>query len=203
MKDNGQTSMLELMIGAMLVLAIVIAIINSFNVAYSSAQSQDAFEEMKQRSDNALNVLITKQGFDKNRSGSWEDVSGIADVNQIGLARLPFLLSEAKIRKFRGWAEGNEYAALKEKLGLGNYDFSVTIYVPDNNMFGVFHIVQDSSNHQVFYQDMGQDPENGMYKTVLTLEKNVDLESGTILDGEYKNIFNAPAIVRMKVYEKQ
>lgn len=201
--SQGQTSMLELLIGTMLVLVVIIAILNSLQVTFSNVQSQGRFSDISRLSGNALQTLIRSPGMTKDKNSSWENQTTTRDINQFGLAKMPLVLSEIKVRKFKVWTKSTDYTIVAQKLGLGNYDFSLMLYVKDPNNPTWLYVIKDSQNHDSPYSGMGTDPTSTNY-TAITLERSAILDSGFFTTGtkDY-NISNEPIMVRLRVYAKQ
>ncbi len=194
--------MLELLMGTMLVLVVMIAIMNSFQVTLSSVQTQNRFSDLLQQSEDALQTLLYSQGITTDKNTLWEMQAKPTNVNRIGLAKSPLLLSEAKVRKFKEWADGPEYNALSQKLGLGNYDFSITIFVNDP-LCSERRIVKDSLNHKS-YDQMGMDAPTDISVFALNMDRSAAMDSGFYSGcggGHY--ISNDPVMVRLRVYAKQ
>jgi type II secretory pathway pseudopilin PulG len=206
---KGQTTMLELLVGTMLVLVVLVAILNSFQNTFSNAQSQSRFAEFSRQSDDALQALLNNPGITTDNNSLWEKQASPADVNRIGLASSPLLLSEEKVRKFKDWTntENPDYNVLSQKLGLGNYDFSVTISVADPNcpQSQTRLAVCDSQNHSSCYDGMGFTPENDLVTGfAITLNRSATMDSGYVScsPSQGYNISNAAIMVRLKVYAK-
>jgi len=191
----------------MLVLVVLIAIINSFQTTLSSAQTQNRFSDLSRQSENTLMALLYNPGNTTDRNTAWEKQGTLTDVNRIGLAKSPLLLSEAKVRKFKEWADGTDYNynKLGQKMGLGNYEYSVTIFVNDPLCPERRIIVKDSLNHNSAYNEMGYTPTD-ISAFALNLDRSATLDSGFFYSdcgGIDYNISNDPVMVRMKVYAKQ
>lgn len=209
---KGQTTMLELLMGTMLVLVVLIAIMNSFQVTLSSIQTQNRFLDLSQQSGDALQALLYNPGSTTDRNTLWEKQAALTDVNRIGLAKSPLLLSEAKVRKFREWADGLDYNALSQKMGLGNYDFSVTLFVNDPICQEQRVIVQDSLNYGScgltgngsWYDQMGMDTPGNISVLSLALDRSAALDTGFFCGcgGKSYYISNDPVMVRLKVYAR-
>ncbi len=196
--------MLELLMGTMLVLVVMIAIMNSFQVTLSSAQTQNRFSDLSRQSENALMTLLYSPGSTTDRNTAWEKQGTLTDVNRIGLAKSPLLLSEAKVRKFKEWADGPDYNALSQKLGLGNFDFSVTLFVDDPLCPNQRRIVADSRPSHNSYDQMGMDAPTDISVFALNMDRSAAMDSGFYSDcGGDHYISNDPVMVRLRVYAKQ
>lgn len=208
LNSSGQTTMLELLVGTMLVLVVIVAIVNAFQTTFSNAQSQNRFTDLSQQSEILLQTLVRTTGLTADRNSQWEKQGTLADVNRIGLAKIPLVLSEEKVRKFQAWADNpTDYNLLLQKMGLGNFDFSVTLFVvdpdPDSSKK---HSVCDSGNHDNCYTEMGFDTPavaGDIRNFSISLERSAVLDSGSYFDEDrWVDISNGPIMVWVRVYAK-
>lgn len=212
MNSKGQTAMLELLIGSLLVLVVIIAVLNSFESSFKGAESQGQFAELRQESERSLQRLIRVTGLTVTQEKDWENSETIDEVEELGLARNPLVLSEEKIRRFVFFADFDidnpesqeNYQKSKEKIGLGKYDFSFSVLVREN---GVTHPVKDSETGEAFLE-IGKtldevQPRGGGLSSIV-LERAVVLDSGSFQRGtENVNINYDSIIVRLRVYARQ
>ncbi|MBU0636150.1 hypothetical protein KKE06_03935 [Candidatus Micrarchaeota archaeon] len=210
MKANskGQTAMLELLVGSLLVLIVLIAILNSFESTFSSAQAQGQFVEIQQASARALQGLIRTTGLTTEQKSAWEeDAISIENVQTIGLAKRPSVLSEAKLLKFLEFANFDSetpesYYKTKEKIGLGKYDFSVSVLVRE----GVRDKEVKAQTSESFLEMGKSDADmKGIGFSSIIIERAVLLDAGKYnsSEGEEKIINYDPVIFRLKVYASQ
>ena len=75
-------------------------------------------ESMRLKSDYVLGSLVEGRGI----PGSWPGMP-LSDINMVGLAVTDRDISEAKLAAFKAFSQPLGYNALREKLGIGEYDF--------------------------------------------------------------------------------
>lgn len=206
MNPAGQTAMLELLLGTLLMLVVIIAVLNSFEFAFRETQYQGTFAELQQAGERALETLVRNTGKTMDGETNWETAGTIDEIQEFGLASSPLVLSEAKILKFQTFAENpDNYNKTKEKIGLGAFDFSISLYVLDEQ--GTKNYIRSSSSSDLFFSEIGKDYLDLLQErrfSAIALERAVVLNSGQVQwEGQYKQIYFEPVILELKVYGYQ
>ena len=113
--SHGQVSSIDLMVASILFILIFISIRGIWVSNTQAAQESFFFSEMQLKSEAALDSLVKTQGYPEQWSAS--------NVELIGLADKPLVLSETKVKNFVLM----DYNKALSLLALGNYDFNFSI----------------------------------------------------------------------------
>ncbi len=122
----GQTAMLELMVGTIMVLLIVTTLIGFWDKSYSSSQESRIIEDLDLLSSKVLTALVETSGA----PADWETRTDVSTgVLNMGLAKNPLILNRVKLEKFHTEAqESARYGKIKELLGLSNLEFQLQVF---------------------------------------------------------------------------
>jgi|GEM_PF-6802769 len=129
--QRGQTALLELMVGTILVLLIVLTLIRFWETNFESGNLQRFVDDFDLTASKAIDRLANSPGSPSN----WEKNPNLNSVRLLGLAKRPGQLDLNKFNKFltyATWADGMDadYNKTKELLGIGNleYEIEFTVY---------------------------------------------------------------------------
>lgn len=204
--QKGQTAMLELLFGTILVLVIMVAIINALQGAFTATQARQVFSDFTFNSEIVMEKILQGPGSTHANKTDWENTVSLSDVNQIGLTKAPYLLSIEKLRKLRNWTQ-SDYETVKKKLGLSGYEFSFSVIIRDYPS-GYVHDIKDPVLPNVSYLEIGKSyydifggsPDQSYWAT--KLERGMVLDDGNFQNqfGQIINIKNKPVLFQLKVY---
>lgn len=204
MNPNGQTAMLELLFGALLVLAMLAAVANSFEGTFRIAQTQGQMAQAFDQADRLLVQLLRSPGNTLQGTTDWETETDYRQVESVGLASQPLVVSAAKLRALKQWAATPEgYQQLRETLRIGDADFSISVLVNEN---GFVHPVRDKTENGTVFLEIGKPffeiAQQRKPYVSLVVERAVILDYGHYQDfaGKIVPIDASGVIVRMKVY---
>ncbi|MFH0955050.1 MAG: hypothetical protein V1777_03015 [Candidatus Micrarchaeota archaeon] len=223
---RGQTAMLELMIGTVLVLILLVAITSSFAATYTSGETGRQVSALSQAANLALDGLMRNPG-----SLGWENQTDLTGISSIGIAKQPFVLSESKIKKLKefscfydgthrpdGCPDGgsnDNYYRVKQLTGLDLYDFFLRITIRDPcaetvpPQFTDFSV--KSTDGSVVFDNIGRDPSTDAVKdsSIVVISRAAILDSGTAdtaptcPNHPTGKLVNAPVVVELRVFAKK
>ena len=127
-KKNGQISSIDMLISGIIFLMIFISIRSIWIENLNEIQDSLNSYELELKSIQAINCLLKTPGFPIDWNSS--------NVELIGLAKKPFVLSEDKVNKFLLL----DYNSAKRALGIDGYEFNFTIFddaLDENKFFGI------------------------------------------------------------------
>ncbi|MBS3062192.1 MAG: hypothetical protein J4215_06440 [Candidatus Diapherotrites archaeon] len=129
---SGQTAMIELGIGVVVVLLIVVTLLNFWNLNFSVANEVRRMDDFERSANTAIDRVAETKGDPLN----WPAVS-FSDVNSVGIARYPLVVDENKLIAFVFFADNarspQDYNRVRLLLGLRNADFQFRVYRMDSN----------------------------------------------------------------------
>jgi len=122
--SKGQVSSIDILVSTIIFILIFISLRGVWLENISEAENGFYFSELQLKSETALDSLVKTEGY----PSDWS----ISNVELIGLAEKPLVLSETKVSNLVLM----DYNTAKDLLGLGSYDFKFDIISenPVNNV---------------------------------------------------------------------
>jgi hypothetical protein len=112
---RGQVSSIDVLVSAVIFVLIFVSLRGVWIQNIGEAEGNFYFSELQLKSESALDSLVKTQGFPLD----WT----ISNVEIIGLADKPLVLSAAKVANFSSM----DYNTARNIIGLGSYDFRMDI----------------------------------------------------------------------------
>jgi hypothetical protein len=120
--------MLELGIGVAVVLLVVTALLNFWNVTFSGVNQSRLLDDFELTAEIALNRLVETRGDPLD----WSSVTDFSEVKAVGIARYPLVVDEEKLAALMLHADEAthpvDYNRIRQILGLRNADFKLQVY---------------------------------------------------------------------------
>ena len=111
---RGQTMLYDLMFAVMIFLLLFAFAISKYASIMNDLSRDDAGKEMRNKAEIIAGSLAEGKGVPEN----WHVLSA-DDINQIGLARKPMVVSQERLEKFVSM----DYNETKDILGIAGYEF--------------------------------------------------------------------------------
>jgi hypothetical protein len=127
---RGQTALVELSVGAFLVLLMVFSLTGFWTKSVQIGEQSRFLDRFERLTRETLSVLVQTGG----RPAGW-DAPGfpVLDVNSFGLVQFPLVLRSEKLRAFAFDANRTrseaDYNASRRIMGLGDTDFQFRVFV--------------------------------------------------------------------------
>lgn len=199
---RGQTAMLELMIGTVLVLVLLVAITSSFAATYTGGETERIVTGLSLTGENALDRLLSSGGMSIDGTSNWEKETVLTNVSDVGFAVSPYMVSAEKLSAFARFTN-SDYYRLKQLMGLDAYDFSLDVVVRDctspcSGSFTdspVFASQSASQNNESFA---------GMGRVAAQKVFTVVVQRAAVLDNGFARpatiLKNKPVLIRLRVF---
>ena len=115
MNEKGQISTYDIIV-ALFIFVLVFATMRGLWISnLQKAETEQQYNKMKMKAMQAIESMVKIKGYPKN----WDE----SNVELLGLARKPNVLSESKLQQFAAMDYGNA----KDLLLIGDYDFNFSL----------------------------------------------------------------------------
>lgn len=116
--EKGQIFIYDAVFALAIFLLLFISLLAVWQSSFDSINDSRKLEEMKTKAINASDLLV----FTKGSPDNWHNIS-LNDVNSVGLVSSARVIDSNKLNAF----QSSEYASLKNKMNLPEYDFHLSL----------------------------------------------------------------------------